>query len=85
MHKVLINKQAEKKLKNLSAKDRLRITDKILQLSYDPDDIRLDIKKLVGEDYWRLRVGVWRILYGRDDVLKIIKIEQIKTRGDVYK
>ncbi len=54
-------------------------------LGYDPDDITLDIKKLQGEPYFRLRVGKWRIIYHREDEIKIISIEKIKARGDVYK
>lgn len=56
-----------------------------MQLSFDPDSEILDVKKLIGEDYWRLRVGSWRIIYGRDDIVRIIKIEKIKSRGDAYK
>ena len=56
-----------------------------MELSYDPDSKTLVIKKLVGEEYWRLRVGNWRIIYDKDDIVKIIRIERIKSRGDVYK
>ena len=85
MYKIQIHNQASKKLEKLNAKERLRITDKIMELSYDPDSKTLDIKKLVGEEYWRLRVGNWRIIYDKDDIVKIIRIERIKSRGDVYK
>ncbi|MFA6409250.1 MAG: type II toxin-antitoxin system RelE/ParE family toxin [Gammaproteobacteria bacterium] len=85
MYRLVIHKQAAKKLKSLSSKDRLRITDKILELSYDPDSQNLDIKKMTGEPYWRLRIGNWRVIYDRDDCLKIIQIERIKPRGDAYK
>jgi mRNA interferase RelE/StbE len=85
MYKVQIHKQASKKLKSLNAKERLRITDKIMELSYDPDSKTLDIKKLTGREHWRLRVGSWRVVYDRDDTVKIIKIERIKSRGDIYK
>ena len=85
MYRLIIHKQAEKKLKSLSPKDRLKITDKILELSYNPDSSKLDIKKLVGEPHWRLRIGIWRVIYDREDNLKIIKIERIKPRGDIYK
>lgn len=74
MYKIQIHKQAAKKLKNLNAKERLRITDKIMELSYDPDSKSLDIKKLEGDKYWRLRVGDWRVVYDRDDTVKIIRI-----------
>lgn len=36
MYRIQIHKQAAKKLKSLAAKERLRITDKIMELSYDP-------------------------------------------------
>ena len=38
-----------------------------------------------GYDLYRLRVGNYRILYRVDDVVKIITIENIDNRGDVYK
>jgi len=85
MYKIQIHNQASKKLEKLNAKERLRITDKIMELSYDPDSKTLDIKKLAGEECWRLRVGNWRIIYDKDDIVKIIRIERIKSRGDVYK
>ena len=45
-----------------------------------------DIKKLQGyEDLYRIRVGNMRILYSVKEELKIINIENIDTRGDVYK
>lgn len=56
-----------------------------MELSCNPDSRTLDIKKLTGEIYWRLRVGNWRVIFDRDDEVQIIKIERIKARGDVYK
>lgn len=56
-----------------------------MELSCDPESKILDVKKLIGEEGWRLRVGNWRIIYDKDDMVKIIKIERIKSRGDVYK
>ena len=45
-----------------------------------------DIKKLQGyTDLYRLRVGDIRIIYILNKVLKIINIENINSRGDVYK
>ena len=46
----------------------------------------MDVKKLEGEeDLFRLRVGGWRVVFDRQDELKIIAIEKIKPRGDAYK
>lgn len=82
---VVIHKQAKKKLQCLNSKERLRITDKIVELSLNPDSTKLDTKKLQGEDFWRLRVGFWRVIYTRDDIVEILCIEKIKPRGDAYK
>ena len=54
-------------------------------LGQDPDNVSLDIKKLQGEPYFRLRVGQWRIIFDRDNEVKIISIEKIKPRGGAYK
>ncbi len=82
---LLIKKQAKKALQSVSRPDRNRITEKIVLLGENPDNPILDIKKLQGEPYFRLRVGKWRVIFNRDEVVKIIAIEKIKPRGDVYK
>ena len=82
---VMIKKQAEKKLRDMQEIDRERISEKMYMLGQNPDDLRLDVKKLVGEPYYRLRVGDWRIIFDRQDKVKIISIEKVKPRGDVYK
>ncbi len=80
-----IKRQARQKLKSLSRPDRLRITDAIDELAVNPDTIVLDIKPLTGTNFHRLRIGIWRVIYTRSDKLRIISIEKIGPRGDVYK
>jgi mRNA interferase RelE/StbE len=82
---LLIKRQAQKTLKSLSRPDRNRITEKIMALGENPDDPTLDVKPLQGEPYYRLRVGDWRVIYDRDDDVKIIAIEKVKPRGGAYK
>lgn len=84
-YNLLIRSQAKKKLQSLPKTDRFRIAEKLEQLGRNPDDSSLDIKKLEGEPYFRLRVGNWRVIYERHDVVRIITIEKIKPRGDAYK
>ena len=55
------------------------------KLGTNPDNPILDVKKLQGEPYYRLRVGAWRVIFDRTDELKIISIEKIKPRGGAYK
>ena len=80
-----IKKQAQKTLQSLSRPDRNRITEKIMMLGENPDNPTLDVKPLQGEPYYRLRVGQWRVIFDRDDDVKIIAIEKVKPRGGAYK
>lgn len=86
-YELVINKQASKILKNLSKPDRHRITEKIVMLGRNPDNPSLDIKPLQGsiQNFNRLRVGQWRVIFSRNEKLRMIAIEKIKPRGDVYK
>lgn len=85
MFRTVIHKQAKKKLLSLSPATRIRIAEEIQRLGKDPDDVRLDIKKMHGMSGYRLRVGEWRIIFDRNDKLRIISIDKIGPRGDVYK
>lgn len=82
---ILIKRRADRALKKLSRIDRTRIAEKIHLLGQNPDDPTLDIKRLEGEPYFRMRVGDWRVIFDRQDEVKIIAIEKIKPRGDAYK
>lgn len=82
---VTIKRQAQKKLQSLPRNERIRLAEKISQLGQNPDDSSLDTKRLTGAPLYRLRVGDWRIIYGRQDAVKVIAIEKIKPRGDAYK
>ena len=72
-------------MSSLSAPARVLITEAIITLGADPDKNALDIKQLKGSRPWRVRVGGWRIIYDRQDIVKIIQVEKIKPRGDAYK
>ncbi|MDR3490830.1 MAG: type II toxin-antitoxin system RelE/ParE family toxin [Gammaproteobacteria bacterium] len=78
-------KAGKKVLISLSRPDRNRIAEKIKLLGENPDNPELDIKPLQGQLYYRLRVGDWRIIFDRDDDVKIIAIEKVKPRGGAYK
>lgn len=67
------------------ARRRAQIRAAIEKLAADPADPELDTKPLVGSDLNRLRVGPYRVLYSIDPITDTIRIELIRTRGDVYK
>ena len=82
---LLIHKDADKALRRMDRPTRQRIAEKIQVLGDNPDDSALDIKPLTGMDRFRLRVGDWRIIFDRQDAIKVIAIEKIKPRGEAYK
>ncbi len=84
-YKILMRRQAQKKLQSLPRNERVRLAEKINRLGDNPDDPALDTKQLSGVPLHRLRVGDWRIIYDRQDAVQIIAIEKIKPRGDAYK
>lgn len=80
IYKVNFEKAAQKFLDKQPKTQRLRLYKAIYKL---PDGT--DIKKLKGSELFRLRVGNYRILYTIDNGIKVITVENIDNRGDVYK
>lgn len=79
-YKIKFEKAAQKFLDKQDRTQRLRLYAAIYKL---PDGT--DIKRLKGCNLFRLRVGDYRILYTIDEAIKIISIENIDNRGDIYK
>ena len=60
-----------------------KIIDKIRNLAADPHP--RTAKKLSGREAWRIRIGIYRVIYEiHNDVLAIIVI-MIAHRKDIYK
>jgi mRNA interferase RelE/StbE len=85
MYRIIIHSQAKKKLLSLPSVTRTKIAEQIHTLGKDPNDERLDIKPMKGSPAFRLRVGDWRVIFSKNLQLKIIGIEKMGARGDVYK
>ncbi|MCM1038537.1 MAG: type II toxin-antitoxin system RelE/ParE family toxin [Ruminococcus sp.] len=79
-YEIRFEKAAQKFLDKQDKSQRLRLYKAIYKL---PDGT--DIKKLSGHNLYRLRVGDYRILYMIDNEIRLINIENIDNRGDVYK
>ena len=62
------------------------IKEKLLILAENPGILKNNIKKLTGtkEDYYRLRVGSYRIIYEKRDKELIILIIRIGHRKEIY-
>jgi mRNA interferase RelE/StbE len=83
MYKIEITNTAHHQLRQLSPVNRQRVHEAIEQL---PQESRPNgVKKLKGlVDFYRIRVGDYRILYEIDDAAKLIIIERVLPRENAY-
>lgn len=85
MYRILLSKEAQKTLRKLPEHLRFRFSEIFLMLEEDPSCSTLNIRKLKGSNLFRVRSGDWRIIFERRDIIKILYIVKIGTRGDIYK
>jgi len=84
--RIEFTRAAEKALDRVEPKRRRLILDRIRLLADNPQSPLLDVRTVQGrEDVLRLRVGNYRVLFRSDVSEDVIRIEMIRTRGDVYK
>lgn len=80
IYKIEFEKAALKFLEKQVKEQRLRLYKAIYKLPEGNS-----IKKLSGNNLYRLRVGNYRVLYTIDHTIRLINIENIDNRGQVYK
>jgi len=82
-YNILIKPSAVKEIENIPRKDRLRIIQKIQGLANIPRP--QGCEKLTGENRYRIRRGVYRIVYSVSDSDLHIIVVKVGHRRDVYK
>jgi len=83
-YRVELTKSATRELRRIPEPFHAAIIMKLRALEKDPRPA--GCKKLVGESgYWRIRVGNYRVIYSISDVIKLVRVEHIGDRKDVYK
>lgn len=83
-YRVEVSATAEKQLKKLGRDDRLRVLRAAQALARDP--LPSGCRRLQGhDDVYRIRVGLYRVLYSIDGKRIIITVLMIGHRGDVYR
>jgi len=73
-------------LKNIDRAHQKIIKEKLLILAKNPEVLKNNIKKLIGtkEDFYRLRVGNYRIIFKKEEKQLIIIIVRIGHRKEIY-
>ena len=84
-YRVEFTETALKNLARYPKADQQRILERIDKLAADPIAMP-NVKRLVDFDVaYRLRVGNYRILFDREDILKIIDVIDILPRQRAYR
>ena len=83
MYSVEIKQRARRALARLSERDYTRMMEVIRGLSSNPRPV--GCIKLTGRDAWRLRVGVYRIVYEINDTELSIFVIDAGHRREVYR
>ncbi len=82
-YNITIKKRASKTLEKLPDGDYQKVRDAIRKLGENPRPS--GCIKLTGRDGWRIRIGVYRVIYTiNDSELKIVVID-VGHRRDIYR
>lgn len=84
MYRVLLERQAEKDITRLSSGNRERVIAAIQSLAENPRPT--GCRKLVGSvNDWRIRVGDFRVVYEIADEIRVVRVNRVRHRGEVYR
>jgi len=82
-YRIEVTPRARKDLKALSMRERQRVAQEIDALMENPRP--QSCKKLKGrEDFYRIRVGDYRVVYRIEDEVLLILIVRIGDRKEIY-
>jgi mRNA interferase RelE/StbE len=84
MYRVLIERGAEKDLSRLTSEIHKRVIEAIQDLATNP--CPPGCRKLAGsKSDWRVRVGDYRVIYEVADQIRVVRIDRIRHRREVYR
>ena len=79
-----ISATAERQLRKLGQQDRIRILRGVLRLAQEP--YPRGCRKLTGfDDVYRIRVGIYRVVYSVNRRRIVVVILKVGHRKDVYR
>lgn len=83
MYLILLERSAERDLKRLSADVHDRVIEAIKELAGNPRPP--GCRKLVGSrNDWRIRVGDYRVIYEIADAIRIVRVNRVRHRREIY-
>ena len=82
-YEIRIRRSVHKDLTPIPKKDVQRIVNAISSLGDDPRPPQS--RKLSGSEKYRLRCGLYRILYEIQDAILVVSVVKVGHRRDVYR
>ena len=82
-YRLSIPRRVSKRMEKLPTSDYDQVDHAILVLADDPRPPRCT--RLRGRTDWRIRVEVYRIVYGIDDERRVVEILHVAHRREVYR
>ena len=84
MYRVLLERAAERDLSQLSSRLHERVIAALQALKKNPRPP--GCRKLTGTDNdWRIRVGDYRVVYEIDDRVRVLRVNRVRHRREVYR
>jgi len=84
MYRVLVERGAEKDLSRLTSEVHARVITAIQVLATNPRPS--GCRKLAGsKGDWRIRVGDYRVVYEIADQIRIVRVNRVRHRREVYR
>ena len=83
MYQIEYSKQSIRALQRMPSNTAALIRSKLEGVARDPLAAQ-GVKKLVGSNGYRLRVGDWRVLYLLDGQRLLVLVTDIGQRGGIY-
>jgi mRNA interferase RelE/StbE len=83
VYQIDYSKQSIRVLRRMPTNTAMLIRSRIETVAQDPFAAP-GVKKLVGRDGYRLRVGDWRVLYFLDGQRLRVLVTEIGPRGGIY-
>jgi mRNA interferase RelE/StbE len=84
IYRVLLERTAEKDLSRLSSEMHDRVIAAIQALATNPRPP--GCRKLAGSKHdWRIRVGDCRVVYEIADEIRVVRVNRVRHRREVYR
>jgi len=84
MYRVLLERAAEKDLSRLPAETHDRVIKAIQALAANPRPV--GCRNLTGSKHdWRIRAGDYRVVYEIADVIRVVRVNRVRHRREVYR